>query len=277
MHIYKYMPDCCDHCCDCDRADPQKDKVLIGKVFANDSKVAPTAPEDKVFAKEPMFVHEKDPASKNAATPIGAKPTKSVAEVPLTDEARRKLHNAQAATMLQRRQEEELREMQRAQEVADAAAAQEVIEAQELSAAFEASLREYEKQEKKAQRERAEKDTEDAKRFEQEREQRRKEEQEDQGKVDAFLKRNKFSDVHNPKSSFFKASYPLHCAVSKNDPDMVQLLLAAGASPFDKNSAGLTPLALAQKLDRKGSHAQILKLLRFGAEEPGQMTMRTES
>lgn len=259
MHIYKYMPDCCDQCCDCDKADPQKDRVFIGKVFAKDAQVAPTAPEDKVFAKEPMFGN--DPTSKDAAMTM-----KRVAEVPLTDEARRMLQDAQQAAMLQRRQEEELREMQRAQEIADAAAAREVIEAQELSEAFEASLREYEKQ---AQRERADKDAEDAKaakQFEKEREQRRKEEQEDQDKVDAFLKKNKFSDVHYQKRSFFKVSYPLHCAVSKNDPDMVQLLLAAGASPLDKNSSGLTPLALAQKLDRKGSHTEILKLLRFGVE-----------
>jgi len=247
MLLYKYMPDCCDQCCDIEKPDPQKDKVLIGKVFGKDAQIAPTAPEDKVFTKEPFG---KEPAKLKELT-----------------EATRIIQDAHEAALLQRRQKEqkdlrEIREMQKAQEVADAAAAREVVEAQELSDAFEASLREYDTQ-TKGQRER---DVEDGKRYEQERAQRRKEEQEDQEKLDAFLKKNKFSDIHYQKKTLFSASYPLHCAVSKNDPEMVQLLLAAGAAPLDKNSSGLSPLALAQKLDKKASHSQILKLLRFGAD-----------
>jgi len=250
MLLYKYMPDCCDQCCDCEKADPQKDKVFIGKVFAKDAQVAPTAPEDKVITKEPM-------CGKVLAN------TNGIGEAKDLTETKRIIQDAHEAALLQQKQEE-LRQMQQAQEIADAAAAREVVEAQELSEAFEASLREYETSTQVV--EQRERDAADAKRYEQEREQRRKEEQEDQQKIEAFLKKNKFSDIHDRQKTLFKAWYPLHCAVSKNDTDMVQLLLAAGASPLEKNSSGLTPLALAQKLDRKGSHAQTLKLLRFGAE-----------
>jgi len=232
MLLYRYMPDCCDQCCDCEKADPQKDRVCIGKVFEKDAQVAPTTPEDKVFTKEPVF--GRDPVKLTAAMEIAAKSI---------------VHNAQ-----------EIREMQTAQDIADAAAAQEAVEAQELSEAFKASLHEYEKMAQRAR------DIEDAERYQLELRQRRKEEQEEQQKIEAFLKKNKFDDVNFYKKTFFKAFYPLHCAVSQNDSEMVQLLLATGARPLTKNSSGLTPLALAQKLDKKGSHAQILKLLRFGAE-----------
>lgn len=287
MLLYKYMPDCCDQCCDYEKADPQKDRVLVNrkvfakeihskqihsKVFAKDAQIAPTAPEDKVFAKEPVF-------GKEIATPtaVRGKP------VQVIDEAHELMRLREARVkqvqeahehcignkLLQQRQDEEAREMQKAHDIADAVAAQEVVEAQELSEAFEASLRDYEeKAQKIKQRVRA---SADAERYEQECKQRRKEEQEDQQKIDVFLKKNKFQDIHvcrktSTMFNFTKAFYPLHCAVTQNDAEMVQLLLAAGASPLAKNSSGFTPLAQAQVLDKRGSHAQILKLLRFGVE-----------
>lgn len=269
MLLYKYMPDCCDQCCDdCEKADPQKDRVSVGKVFAKDAQLAPTAPENKL--KEPVF--GKELAIQTAA---GGKPAQVMDEshelLRLREARLRQVQEVHdhciGNKLLQQRQEEE--EMRKAQEVADAAAAQEVVEAQELSEAFEASLREYEqKAQEMKDRVRA---ADNAERYEREQQQRCKEEQEDQQKIDAFLKKNKFQDIHACRKTFtmFSASktfYPIHQAVMQNDAEMVQLLLAAGARPLAKNSSGLTPLAQAQMLDKKGSHAQILKLLRFGVE-----------
>lgn len=271
MLLYKYMPDCCDQCCDdCEKVDPQKDRVSVGKVFAKDAQLAPTTPEDKL--KEPVF--GKELAIEAAARGKPAQVMDEAHELMRLREAR--LRQVQEAhehcignKLLQQRQEEEAREMRKAQEVADAAAAQEVVEAQELSEAFEASLREYEQKAQKIKdRVRA---ADEAERYEREQQQRRREEHEDQQKIDAFLKKNKFQDIHACRKTFtmFSASktfYPIHLAVMQNDAEMVQLLLAAGARPLAKNSSGLTPLAQAQMLDKKGSHTQILKLLRFGAE-----------
>jgi hypothetical protein len=89
------------------------------------------------------------------------------------------------------------------------------------------------------------------------------EEEADKAKVDAFLKSNGFSDVDAKRTRMLKSSYPLHAAVSQNNAEMVQLLLAAGARHGLKNSAGQTPLQLAQRLDKRDSHALVLKLLRF--------------
>eukprot|EP00932_Pfiesteria_piscicida_P006241 SRR837773.16165.p1 GENE.SRR837773.16165~~SRR837773.16165.p1 ORF type:complete len:288 (-),score=6.20 SRR837773.16165:36-863(-) len=57
-------------------------------------------------------------------------------------------------------------------------------------------------------------------------------------------------------------TYPLHCAVSLNDADMVSMLLRVKADPTQVNSWGQTPLQYAQrKLGRSHSSNTLLDLL----------------
>jgi len=55
--------------------------------------------------------------------------------------------------------------------------------------------------------------------------------------------------------------YPLHAAVLSKDACAIKLLLWSGADPTNKDSDGLTPLALAQKLNNRNSHARCIVAL----------------
>jgi hypothetical protein len=83
----------------------------------------------------------------------------------------------------------------------------------------------------------------------------------DSQKLDAFLKEHGYTGANVKRTKMLKSKYPLHTAVKKNDPDLVRILLAAGADPGAKNSAGLTAAQLAKKTDKKGSHASLLLTL----------------
>mmetsp|Transcript_30889 Transcript_30889/g.78091 ORF Transcript_30889/g.78091 Transcript_30889/m.78091 type:complete len:297 (-) Transcript_30889:208-1098(-) len=81
-------------------------------------------------------------------------------------------------------------------------------------------------------------------------------------KVRAFLDRHGFETVKSKKRRFFRAGYPLHAAVRENDADIVALLLRAGASYRKPDSAGRSPLQLAQYLNnRAGSHTEVIRIL----------------
>lgn len=97
-------------------------------------------------------------------------------------------------------------------------------------------------------------------------EQRRLEGAQKQEMLRSFLSGAGFKDVNEKKkekggmfSSGF--TYPLHAAVKANDANMVQLLLQAGADRTLSNSKKATPLAMAQKLDKGGSHKQVITVL----------------
>jgi len=64
-----------------------------------------------------------------------------------------------------------------------------------------------------------------------------------------FLKSNGFAHVNSPKRMKSRLllgyEFPLHYAVRKNKPKLVQLLKAAGASLENRNSDGLRPAELA--------------------------------
>jgi len=258
MLLHKYLPDCCDQCCDCEKADPKKDRVIINTPLSAQEKVL--AKEDPLFGKEPS-------KPKNLAEEF-VKPPKDIHDDVKEKELEEAARIIQELALIEKQAEEARRkqaeelELKKVQEVAEALEVQEAVEAQELLEAQEASLREHQMMLQK------ERDGDDAKVLDEVqlmRQQSRQEAQEDQLKVDSFLKANGFADLDSKRKKFFKSFYPLHSAVSQKNADMVQLLLAAGARPTLKNSAGLTALQLAQKLDRNGSHTQIVKLLQFGA------------
>eukprot|EP00442_Polarella_glacialis_P019998 CAMPEP_0115048046 /NCGR_PEP_ID=MMETSP0227-20121206/329_1 /TAXON_ID=89957 /ORGANISM="Polarella glacialis, Strain CCMP 1383" /LENGTH=246 /DNA_ID=CAMNT_0002431383 /DNA_START=32 /DNA_END=772 /DNA_ORIENTATION=+ len=79
--------------------------------------------------------------------------------------------------------------------------------------------------------------------------------------VRPFLQSHGFQTVKSRKSFLWRFSYPLHAAVKVNNLHALQLLLTAGADPTKANSAGLTPQLLAGRLDKNGSHAEVLAAL----------------
>merc|ERR1712048_655624 len=77
-------------------------------------------------------------------------------------------------------------------------------------------------------------------------------------KVDEFLKQHGYAGVNTKrKSKFGRYKFALHTAV-KHNPDMVPLLLQAGAEPSNKNSKGQTPYEYAKKL--KSSAESVLRV-----------------
>jgi len=100
-------------------------------------------------------------------------------------------------------------------------------------------------------------------------------EMDDQKNVRAWMKTHGFNNVNNlshmskmgrkqhpeMERKKFKKVTPLHVAVRQNNLEMVKLLLAAGADARQFNSKNETPLKLAQKLDKNGSHAAVVQVL----------------
>lgn len=248
MLLHAFLPDCCEPCCDCEKPDPSRDRVLINM------------PQKPTTVADPVLFPGEPPSKPIAAAEDPVHPGRDLSLEMIDEKKRKDLEEfvlVQQAALVER-QAEEARELEIVREIAAALEAQEVAEAQELLEAQEASLREQER----------ERETQDARRCEEEKiikERQKKEEREDQIKVDSFLKRHGFSDIDSKRKTMFKSFYPLHSAVSQNSAEMVQLLLAAGARPMLKNSSELTALELARKLDKNGSHGKAIKLLDFGA------------
>jgi len=85
-----------------------------------------------------------------------------------------------------------------------------------------------------------------------------------------FMRKNGFNGVNDPKRvCLLWTSYPLHAAVQKNNLRVVEMLLAEGANPAQKNSSGLTPAQVAEKKNKKGSHGTMLQILQTAAQGGG--------
>merc|ERR1712232_1523500 len=84
---------------------------------------------------------------------------------------------------------------------------------------------------------------------------------EQRGKINSFLKSMGYAGVNAKRRAGWKSKYPLHSAVKENSPELVNLLLNSGADRSLKNSSGQTPLQLAQKSDRGGSHGSVIACL----------------
>lgn len=100
------------------------------------------------------------------------------------------------------------------------------------------------------------------------------EEQERKATVSAFLKKFTFSDVNGPKMSGctgMSKTYPLHMAAQNGDDALVAMLLKEGANPAQKNSWGKTAAQIAEKSDKKGSHAKVLEILTASAGSGGKV------
>mmetsp|Transcript_10895 Transcript_10895/g.20532 ORF Transcript_10895/g.20532 Transcript_10895/m.20532 type:complete len:228 (+) Transcript_10895:68-751(+) len=76
-----------------------------------------------------------------------------------------------------------------------------------------------------------------------------------------FLLQNGFHTVKSKKTFLWKSWYPLHTAVKQKDLETLRVLLTAGADPQKLNSRGETPQELAERLNRSGSHCEIIDAL----------------
>merc|ERR1712187_345339 len=86
-------------------------------------------------------------------------------------------------------------------------------------------------------------------------------EQERKTLVTAFLKEHGYNGVDAPKKTMLKTKYPIHTAAKTGDPKIVAALIAEGANPVQKTSAGLTAAQIAQQKNKNGSHANVLLTL----------------
>mmetsp|Transcript_6313 Transcript_6313/g.23710 ORF Transcript_6313/g.23710 Transcript_6313/m.23710 type:complete len:219 (-) Transcript_6313:596-1252(-) len=89
----------------------------------------------------------------------------------------------------------------------------------------------------------------------------RRAEEEAKKKVEVFLKARGFKTMVMPRTTCFKATYPLHVAVQENSADVVSAFLLCGTDKKVKNSSDKTPLEVAQKLNNKGSHQAVIAAL----------------
>eukprot|EP00928_Gymnodinium_smaydae_P088569 TRINITY_DN72639_c0_g1_i1.p1 TRINITY_DN72639_c0_g1~~TRINITY_DN72639_c0_g1_i1.p1 ORF type:complete len:228 (+),score=88.69 TRINITY_DN72639_c0_g1_i1:68-751(+) len=178
----------------------------------------------------------------------------------VTDEERQKValadYQQKKAAAEAQRQEEERTARERAEEEARAEVQRLQVEDEErrkMQAALE------EKRAKQAAEELAAEER--RKQEEADRIAREAEEKQAKQRLDAFLKKNRLTDVAQKRKSFFSWCYPLHVAVAKGDAEDVRTLLRFKADPQLKNSAGKTPLEVAKKLDKKGSKQACIEAL----------------
>jgi len=146
----------------------------------------------------------------------------------------------------QRRREAELRRLQLEQEAK---------ERDEL----ERRRREHEDQLRHAEMERSRQ--EEQRLEEQRREEARLQKEQETKKVHAWLQANGFKGPNDLVRKKISKVAPLQVAVQQNAVEMIGLLIAAGADPSKVNGKNESALTVAQKANKKGSHATIIQVL----------------
>mmetsp|Transcript_6878 Transcript_6878/g.12140 ORF Transcript_6878/g.12140 Transcript_6878/m.12140 type:complete len:239 (+) Transcript_6878:74-790(+) len=96
--------------------------------------------------------------------------------------------------------------------------------------------------------------------------QRALEEQEryEKDRLDAFLRQHGFESVLAKRRRRLQAMYPLHVAVTERDAEAVTILLKHRANPEQRSSRRETPLNLAMRCNKNGSHEEVLRALGVG-------------
>jgi len=187
-------------------------------------------------------------------------------------ERQRKIQEWEAQQEKVRREEEQRREMERRvkEEQERQLAEQRQREAERRRLELEQQAKEREAREQHLQemrrqaeleRQRQEQERHEQIRLQEEARQKKIKEMDDAKKVRAFLQSNGFKDPNDLVRKKWSKVTPLHLAVGQNDAEVVKLLLAAGADPRKMNGKKETPLGLAQKLDKNGSHTAIIQEL----------------
>lgn len=245
------------NCRPCASSNPTSDTVKIDQAAL---KATAHAPEDKENANPGNQADELAAAAAAAAA--------------AEEQAKREAENRKREEQRRREQEEAQR---RAEEEARRVAAEEArrVAAEEEKKRVEAEAKEVWRRAKEAEALK-EQERKEAERRELERKQAQaKLEREqaaqavkDRASVAAFLESNGYSAINAKRSRMMKKTYPLHEAVQQNNATMVQLLLAAGAEATAQSSAGQTPQQLAEKLNKAGSHSQVLQVFSIYASHP---------
>lgn len=84
-----------------------------------------------------------------------------------------------------------------------------------------------------------------------------------QEKVSEWCKANGFQDIYTAKKTIRRATkLPIHTAVKHQNDEMVGLLLKCGAAKDAEDSKKQTPMQLAEKMNKNGSHDNIMAMLR---------------
>jgi hypothetical protein len=167
-----------------------------------------------------------------------------------------------------RRQEEERKEMERRvkeeQERQQAELRRREAERRRLQLEQEAREREELERQRRAQEEQRKQEAEARLLEEQRREEERRkklQEIEDQKKIRAWLQANGFKGINDLVRKRLSKVAPLQFAIQQNDVEMLGLLLQNGADASKVNGKNESALAVAQKVDKKGSHAAVVQAL----------------
>merc|ERR1712048_879345 len=80
--------------------------------------------------------------------------------------------------------------------------------------------------------------------------------------VQKFLADHKFKDISTGRRSLTKTTWALHEAAKRNDVEMVKMLIEEGANVEQTNSRKQTALQRATQEDVKGSHQEVIGVLR---------------
>eukprot|EP00434_Breviolum_minutum_P013609 symbB.v1.2.011996.t3/scaffold815.1/size160196/7 len=80
--------------------------------------------------------------------------------------------------------------------------------------------------------------------------------------VARFLKQHGFEGVNCPKKNMLgRYQYPLHKASELGNARLIRMLLREGAIPQNLDSSGRTPLVVAERRNRNGSHMKVIQSL----------------
>jgi len=85
--------------------------------------------------------------------------------------------------------------------------------------------------------------------------------------LELYCTRHGFPNIHEARKqgcawARAPATYALHNAAINNDIRIVEMLIQEGASRIQRDSAGLTAEQVASKRNRRGSHDEVIRLLR---------------
>eukprot|EP00929_Paragymnodinium_shiwhaense_P038212 TRINITY_DN20235_c0_g1_i2.p1 TRINITY_DN20235_c0_g1~~TRINITY_DN20235_c0_g1_i2.p1 ORF type:complete len:241 (-),score=84.92 TRINITY_DN20235_c0_g1_i2:324-1046(-) len=202
-------------------------------------------------------------------------PAAAVSDLQLKeDEERRHKGEMQAEREVARLHAEEEERQRRLQDIAlrlrqeeEAAAAQKAEDErlqQECTATASEATRlrgeEAKLQQEGEERERQKKEAEEEAAQQQAEQARLAGEAEDKKKMDLFLRQHSFKGPDMKRSSFLRSyKFPLHSAVKHKDADMIRILLAHGATLNSKDSSGFTPVQLSEKVNKSGSHSDVIQ------------------
>lgn len=225
-------------CKPCSASDPTQDTVKVNPDLMNKENVQPLQHEKAAEQKKREFeLAEKQRKEEAAAAAVAeAARLREEVEREAAEKARRQEAAREAAEEAARREAVE-RAAERAREEQAAA------EAKAAAAAAAAAVAAEEQRKREEAAEEAKRDAEE--------------------KVAEWCKKNGFQDMCAQKKTFRGATkFPMHTAVKYNNQEIIGMMLLAGAEKDVMDSKQQTPSQLAEKLNKDGSHDQVIAMLR---------------